>query len=30
MSDPIHPNDRGYQIIADRIEPVLRQALASE
>jgi acyl-CoA thioesterase I len=23
MSDPIHPNDKGYQKIADKIEPVL-------
>jgi lysophospholipase L1-like esterase len=25
MSDGIHPNDRGYEMMADRIEPVLRQ-----
>jgi acyl-CoA thioesterase-1 len=25
MSDPIHPNDAGYQIIADKVEPVLRE-----
>jgi lysophospholipase L1-like esterase len=25
MSDGIHPNDRGYEIMADRIEPVLRE-----
>ena len=24
MADAIHPNDRGYEIIADRLEPVLR------
>ena len=24
-SDAIHPNDRGYELIADRIEPVLRE-----
>ncbi len=24
MSDNLHPNDRGYEIIADRLEPVLR------
>jgi lysophospholipase L1-like esterase len=24
MSDGIHPNDRGYEVMADRIEPVLR------
>jgi len=23
MSDSIHPNDRGYAIVADRLEPVL-------
>jgi acyl-CoA thioesterase I len=27
MSDPIHPNEMGYEIIADRIEPVLRKML---
>lgn len=27
MSDPIHPNDAGYQIIADRVSPVLLQIL---
>lgn len=25
MSDPIHPNDRGYEMMADRLEPVLRE-----
>ena len=25
MSDGIHPNDRGYEIMADRLEPVLRK-----
>ena len=25
MSDGIHPNDRGYEVMADRIEPVLRE-----
>jgi lysophospholipase L1-like esterase len=25
MSDSIHPNDRGYAMIADRLEPVLRE-----
>jgi lysophospholipase L1-like esterase len=25
MSDPIHPNDRGHLIMADRLEPVLRE-----
>jgi len=24
MSDSIHPNDRGYAMVADRLEPVLR------
>jgi acyl-CoA thioesterase-1 len=24
MSDAIHPNDRGYELMADRIEPMLR------
>lgn len=27
MSDGIHPNDKGYKIIADRITPVLRELL---
>jgi acyl-CoA thioesterase-1 len=27
MADQIHPNDRGYAIVADRIEPVLREML---
>ncbi len=27
MADPIHPNDRGYQMMADRIEPALRDLL---
>jgi lysophospholipase L1-like esterase len=27
MSDGIHPNDRGYEIMADRIEPVMRELL---
>jgi acyl-CoA thioesterase I len=27
MADHIHPNDRGYRMIADRIEPVLRDLL---
>ena len=27
MHDPIHPNDAGYEIIADRVEPVLRDVL---
>ena len=29
MSDGIHPNDRGYEIMADRIEPVLRELVES-
>jgi len=28
MSDPIHPNDAGYRIIADRVYLVLEQILA--
>jgi lysophospholipase L1-like esterase len=27
MEDIIHPNDLGYKIIADRIEPILREVL---
>lgn len=27
LSDPLHPNDAGYGIMADRFEPVLRQVL---
>jgi lysophospholipase L1-like esterase len=27
MADAIHPNDRGYALIADRLEPVLRDLL---
>jgi len=27
MADQIHPNDRGYQMMADRIEPALRDLL---
>jgi lysophospholipase L1-like esterase len=27
MADQVHPNDRGYAVIADRIEPVLRAML---
>jgi acyl-CoA thioesterase-1 len=27
MADQIHPNDRGYRLMADRIEPVLRGVL---
>ena len=30
MSDPIHPNDRGYEIMADRLEPVLRDLLEEQ
>jgi lysophospholipase L1-like esterase len=29
MSDQIHPNDAGHVIIADRIEPSLRAAIAA-
>jgi len=28
MADAIHPNDRGYTILADRVEPILRELLA--
>jgi acyl-CoA thioesterase I len=28
MADPIHPNEQGYEIIADRLEPVLRDLLS--
>lgn len=27
MSDGIHPNDRGYEMIADRLEPALRELM---
>ena len=30
MSDPIHPNNEGYRIIADRLEPTLRDMLVIE
>jgi acyl-CoA thioesterase I len=30
MSDSIHPNDRGYAIIADRIEPAVRDLIESD
>lgn len=30
MSDPIHPNDLGYRMIADRIEPALRDLVSSD
>ena len=30
MADGIHPNDRGYEMMADRIEPVLRDLLRPE
>jgi lysophospholipase L1-like esterase len=30
MSDSIHPNDRGYAMIADRIEPAVRDLLESD
>ena len=30
MSDSIHPNDAGYQIMADRVEPVLRDLVESD
>ncbi|MBI2096740.1 MAG: arylesterase [Candidatus Sungbacteria bacterium] len=28
ISDPIHPNDQGYALMADRIEPVLKMVMA--
>jgi lysophospholipase L1-like esterase len=28
MSDSIHPNDRGYAMMADRVEPVIRELLS--
>jgi len=27
MSDTVHPNDAGYQVIADKVEPVLRDVV---
>jgi lysophospholipase L1-like esterase len=30
MSDTIHPNEQGYGIMADRLEPVLRELLFEE
>jgi lysophospholipase L1-like esterase len=30
MADSIHPNDRGYAIVADRVEPMLRELLNDE
>lgn len=30
MADSIHPNDRGYEIITDRLEPVVRGLMQSE
>jgi lysophospholipase L1-like esterase len=30
MSDSIHPNDRGYEIVADRVEPQLRALVQSD
>ncbi|MCA1651476.1 MAG: GDSL-type esterase/lipase family protein [Acidobacteria bacterium] len=30
MADSIHPNDRGYEMIADRLEPVLRDLVRPE
>jgi acyl-CoA thioesterase-1 len=27
MADTIHPNDRGYEVMADRLEPVLRSLI---
>ena len=30
MSDAIHPNGQGYEIMADRLEPVLRDLLSDD
>lgn len=30
MSDSIHPNDRGYSMMADRIEPIVRDLIESD
>lgn len=30
MSDAIHPNDQGHQMIADRLEPTLRDLMRAE
>ena len=30
MSDAVHPNDRGYAIVADRVEPILRELLEDD
>ena len=30
MADGIHPNDRGYEMMADRLEPVLRDLMRTE
>jgi acyl-CoA thioesterase I len=30
MSDAIHPNDRGYAMIADRLEPVIRELIRTD
>jgi lysophospholipase L1-like esterase len=30
MADGIHPNDRGYEMMADRIEPVLRDLMRTD
>ena len=30
MSDSIHPNDRGYSMMADRIEPIVRDLIQSD
>ena len=30
MSDSIHPNDRGYAIVAERLESVLRDLMRSD
>ena len=30
MSDSVHPNDQGYELIADRLEPVVRGLFQTE
>ena len=30
MSDALHPNNQGYEVIADRLEPVVRELAESE
>ena len=30
MSDPVHPNDRGYELLAKKVEPVLKRYMKGE